>query len=67
MIFFTKNPNLKKKDFLGGRGGAEGGTRVYDIFTKSPNLKKNIIFFSFFFLGVGVTRVSNFFLQRIQI
>ena len=38
MIFFTKNPNLRKIIFLVGGGG--GGARVSDFFfTKNPNLK----------------------------
>ena len=36
MIFFTKNPNLKKKN-CGGGGGERGGVgaRVSEFFTKN--------------------------------
>ena len=86
--FFTKNPNLKKREkkdifcFLcwggGGGGGGGGGKRLFflqriEIYTIF------FIFFFFFFLGGGdgmegvlwrggsVARVSEFFLQIVQI
>ena len=40
VIFFTKNPNLKK---------SKGGARVCDFFYKNSNLKKK----NFFFVGRG--------------
>ena len=46
--FFTKYPNLKKKNFGGGGGEGcglvgEGGLEqvIFFFFTKNPNLKKN--------------------------
>ena len=53
MIFFTKNPNLKKKTSFfvggGGEGGKGGATRVSAIFYKeSPKIY--IYIFSFVFL-----------------
>ena len=54
MIFFTKNPNLKKK-FAGlwwregvlGGGGGKGVLELVNVLTKNPNPKK-------IFLGGGV-------------
>ena len=40
MIFFTKNPNLKRIFFWEGvGGGGGGGVRVSYYFTKNPNLE----------------------------
>ena len=59
MIFFTKNPNLKKNFVVFGRGGGGGGklggARVSDFFTKTPYPKGN------------GARVSDFVLPSIQI
>ena len=40
MIFYTMNPNLKKKNlfYLGGGGG--GGARVSDFFLQNIQIKK---------------------------
>ena len=74
VIFFTKNPYLKQNFFLGGgdRWGGDGNeARVSKIyFTKNPNKKKEIFVLGGGGEGWGVgwgARVSEFFLQRIQI
>ena len=48
MIFFTKNPNLKKKNFSWGGGG---GARVSDFLQRIKI--QNLVFFSFFLRGGG--------------
>ena len=47
MIFFTINPILNKKIFLGGGGeGLAGRGRVsFFFFTQNPNLKRHFVFF----------------------
>ena len=46
MIFFTKNPNLKKKLFFSRGGGGGRGSRISDFFLqKNPKLQL------FFFWG----------------
>ena len=70
MIFFTKNPNLKKKERCWGGGVGAVSDFFYHKESKSTQ---------FFFLrgrgrgvegvvwrGGSVARVSEFFLQRIQ-
>ena len=74
MIFFYKESKSKKKEILFffvwgwvGEGGSEVA-KLSDFFTKNPNLKKKLFFGGGGGgVGGGGSRISEFFLQRIQI
>ena len=76
MIFFTKNPNLKKEFFFFGGGGWGWGAGVSEFFYFESKLeiKKNNSLFDFFFFffflwggggsGGGLEYVDSFFTKN---